>query len=821
MVTSEQHQDLYFLVRSAILGRQFAIGEGFRTNIASDGSDLAMIKPVGDLTIRDLWDTKVRDRDNTLLWSTKLLAALAAEYQLGNQDAEEIILLALETIGSLYKFSGEFAGYFVRWDPSINTAWFTTKEGDGPYHQNFLIDPDTKAYSYCVPYRDPRHVPKRFIPTLQELLPNSELYNEYIDNEINYFNYCRKWEPSTDEAVGLLTTYSVLFEFVPTDPVRSMVRDQVRKLGNYLADHGYLMVRPEGGLARRGGAGVLSGLEFAFTEAFHRITGEDYSKRTDFVGAMKQAGYWQVLEGPVGRDEVLFTLVVSAVGPFAAAAFSLDGGLLASILASTGTLVIPGAQVLGNVPASMHDALPYVLQALPRSVGVYDHSDCFDMEQEERIGPALANLLGSIPPDLALRLIYDAFSQLPNVALTAKSFMPFIGFSAIADPTSTVATGFLGLMAKNRDLMVPIEVEDLDQVHNCFASAAALLLGAPPAEEERLVELLGAFHDALASHKPGALVVEEFKDDKNMAVTSVRESSREGLDYMAGLALAWLHAKRRADGGDPVQTAGFPTPPPTPTWPSVQVPAEAVDIPLVRAATGQSGPGPVNLFDGALGQNLHRSPVPAFTLPVYPQPMTLTDDQFFPILDTHGDVATNITIGFGDEYEITASPTEKITPPEVLAGETGPNGWDGVVDDARFALYSGIDPVNAHKYALLGRLGGYFFIGEGLSRRPFYPPHPEPVHLYLRVNNDDQTRGAGVGRFLVHVKIWRTESQECANLYGTIRSLTETIKNLEASMHWLDPRKDKTTILEIKADIVAAKKARGRAQARKTQLGCR
>jgi hypothetical protein len=295
-----------------------------------------------------------------------------------------IILLALESIGSLYKFGDRsgFAGYMVRWDPVVS---------DKPYaapgtlcSTEFLIDPRTRDYSYCVPHWDPRHVQNRADPTLHTLLPDDQLYNAYLETESTYFWDCRRWEPSMDEMVGMLTVYSVLHELVPTDAVRLMVTEQAKKLGDYLAQHSYLLVRPTGGLARRGSAGALSGLEYAFDQAFGRITGQSFARGTDFVGAMVQAGYWRILQGPVLKEEAVITAAGALLSPLLPALAAADGGLLGGLLGN----VLSGSAAAA--PASVQASLPFLLAALPRSLAIYNHRDVFDTDEQERSGPAVA-----------------------------------------------------------------------------------------------------------------------------------------------------------------------------------------------------------------------------------------------------------------------------------------------------------------------------------------------------------------------------------------------------------------------------------------------
>jgi hypothetical protein len=724
---------MYHRVRAAILGRHFAINRRNRVNLISLDNSLSA-SPAGSPDIAARWNVAEHQWENPLLRSARLLPALAAEHRLGNTEAEKIILLALESIGSLYKFEAGsgFAGYPVRWDPVVSD-----KPHEAPntlYSTEFLIDPETLDYSYCVPHWDPRHVQNRTDSTLRRLLPDVQLHNAYLEAESTYFWDCRRWEPSMDEMVGLLAIYSVLHELVPTAAVTSVVREQAEKLGDYLAEHSYLLVRPTGGLARRGSAGALSGLEYAFDQAFGRIVGRPFARRTDFVGAMIQAGYWRILQGPVLKEEVGIAAAGALVSPLLPALIAADGGLLSGLLGP----VISGA--VGASPASLQASLPFLMASLPRSLAIYNHRDVFDANEPERSDPAVAHLLAGVPPQLCLEMLFDIFAALPSgAASTVRSFLPFVGLSSLADPGSIIGSAYRRLM--QGQVTSPIKTGSVDGLESCFASAAALLLGVSEAEEARLVRLLAAHYESLNSEGPGALVVRD-----------ATEFIDPGLDYLAGLSMAWLYAKRRADWGDPVRTADFPVLPPGPDWPSITVPSAVLNaLPGVKDAVGAGGGQDVDLFSEDLGRKLHKPAVPLPVLPPPGQNRTLTDDTTVLIRDTDGDVDTGITLSFGDELEISATGT--ITAPELFAAPSDANGWY-VVDDARFALHAGIDPINAHKYALIGRLGGYFFIGNRWPRRAFY--YQYPVRLYLRVNNDDQRRGSGNGAFAARVRVWRT-----------------------------------------------------------------
>ena len=318
----------------------------------------------------------------------------------------------------------------------------------------------------------------------------------------------------------------------------------------------------------------------------------------------------------------------------------------------------------------------------------------------------------------------------------ARGFLPYVGLSAIGDADTTIGQEYVRLMRLHRN--GPLVLDATALLDSCFASAVALLLGADESEEQRLVELLTAHHDALPPAQPEGL---------GLPRDGQVEGVNEGLDYLAGLSLAWLYAKRRADAGNPVSTPGFPAPPAR-VWPGVLVPANAVSyLPDVAQALGRPANG--TAVDPFAATVPTARPTAA---PLAPPPVdrhVIVDRVSVQIRDTDGDVATGVVLEPGDEFEVTAAGT--ITAPEFLARPSDANGWY-VVDDATFALHSGIDPDGAHKYALLGRLGGYFFIGTHRPRQRFL--YHRALPLYLRINNDDHRRGAGQGAFDVEITAW-------------------------------------------------------------------
>src|ERR1700712_3790426 len=103
MPSPAEYQLQYFRVRNALLGRHFAINRHGRVNVASLTTFLAATPSTpDDMTAR--WNVQEHQWENPLLWSGRLLPALAVEHELGNPGAKAILGLALESLASLYKF---------------------------------------------------------------------------------------------------------------------------------------------------------------------------------------------------------------------------------------------------------------------------------------------------------------------------------------------------------------------------------------------------------------------------------------------------------------------------------------------------------------------------------------------------------------------------------------------------------------------------------------------------------------------------------------------------------------------------------------------
>lgn len=168
-------------------------------------------------------------------------------------------------------------------------------------------------------------------------------------------------------------------------------------------------------------------------------------------------------------------------------------------------------------------------------------------------------------------------------------------------------------------------------------------------------------------------------------------------------------------------------------------------LPEVRRAFLDTKPlptGDADVFSVAVVTQ--RAATPA---PVLPPPGPLVGEFTYVVRESARDVFTGITLQWGDDYEIEAS--GEIWAGVALTGNNGPAGWtDRLVDDARWPLHSGLDPVHAHPFALLARVGGWLYVGDKLGRRRYLSPRP--LGLHLRINDDRP--GNGRGQFDVIVR---------------------------------------------------------------------
>ena len=245
---------LYGELRAALLSRHFALGKYFRANLFSLDNNLLYPYPGKDAlgllaepeqTI-ERWRIDERSHENALKDTGRVLTCLAIEHLLGRADSKVIIQETLKTLASLYKFSGNhFDGYIIRWDPATSDRWDIDPCGRPRSCKEFLIG-SNGDYLYSTPLDDPRYTPMLGVRTSPEQPDGSQR-----DLRRDSLDLLRRWEPSMDEVVGLVQGYFMVHLLVDDQNIRSEVRRQLQNLGDYLAEYGYIMVRPGGGFAAR------------------------------------------------------------------------------------------------------------------------------------------------------------------------------------------------------------------------------------------------------------------------------------------------------------------------------------------------------------------------------------------------------------------------------------------------------------------------------------------------------------------------------------------------------------------------------------------
>lgn len=464
---------LYGHLRAQLLSRHFALGRQFRADhlsffnylgvvhqtggtnddtqndlihgcmfgdvLGGDGAEVtlpgsiyksapALLKLGDDERLFERWRVGDHWRENPLLYSGQLMVCLAVEIALGVPGSVDILSRLLATTKSLFKFStAPYDGYILRWDPATSDQWTTVQEFEGPNILldqccDFLTDSSTPGgFLFCTPFDDPRYTPylpqsdfdrltSQQMPLYQQARRRSILLNRY-------------WEPSEDELVGLLTGYSFVHQVVSDPSIQAEIADQAKRIGGYLSANAYLLVRPGGGFAARGGSDICPALEFPFGRIFSRITGSEFSSQTNFEGALQNAGLWS--EFSQGFSAAVFLGIF--VAPIIFGLAFLFGGpvvvaILAAIVATDGTVVLGKAAVIWlNYEAFDVSAFP----GNSANPGRHDEQRAF----------AGAYLLGQLPKKLRFTQ-WMFFTR--NFGKYAQNFPPFLGPSAFGDSDSTV-----------------------------------------------------------------------------------------------------------------------------------------------------------------------------------------------------------------------------------------------------------------------------------------------------------------------------------------------------------------------------------------------
>ena len=794
MATAAEHGALYGELRAQVLARFFAYGRYFRANHLALANTLgsvrnsasvpdtdpeqanrdsgavtcenrSMVRPTPyadaagllgqDPAVQEVerWRVADHDRENPLLYGSQLLVALTVEHLFGRKDALPIIRLALKAIGSLYKFEGNhFDGYPIRWDPVTSDRWATQDQAgrqEPLYCCEFLRAGG--AYLYSTPFNHPAYVP--YNPVAHPDANPS--HNDDDPDRLQSLRLHRHWEASQDELVGVVLTYDFVYHHIDDTQLRREIRRQVTNLGDYLAEHGYLLVRPSGGFSARGASGVLPALEYPFGRVFERITGNPYPSRASFERAMELAGVWPCMEERVTITSIGGSAVGAVVGLIFGPIFGTASG---SPVASAFGTVLGG--VLGGISGWFAG----------RALGVHLSQDCFDVEDENmRLEFASAYLLKLLPPKLRFTLWIenahrgkDAFS---------RNFPPFLGLTALADPDRTVRDGFFSSHRNER------AVEEKGRKgHTGFASAVAAVLGAVE-QESSLREWLDDAHanfDSASRNRlltlkntklPSGFVAEQVRE--GTPPNGEPESPMGALEYLACLALSWLRVREFEQSGSyPAGGALVRPPNDLSTWPSPVVPAAVIASGVVPAlpqyGTDPEIPSYIPLSHALFPADDEAEVPPETTKSETPPPSVpapvVTNEYTVLVRESDAEINTQVPVYTDDRVTITARGT--IWAGVWLTGRNGPGGWDTIDHNKKFPL------PGSHPFCLLYKLVPTGQSAGNVSWKRLGPHSGEPPQsvlsfdwpggattLYLRTNDDKP--GNGDGYFTCSVKVER------------------------------------------------------------------
>jgi len=272
---------------------------------------------------------------------------------------------------------------------------------------------------------DIQHFPRRDRATLTNLI-GPEAADQYIKDEDEYRKY-RVWELSMDEVNGLVTIYWIVNKLSHDASITTSVQRQASFLGNYLANNGYLLVRPMGGLSWRGATGLLPALEYPFARVLGSVGGLNASSRADFRQAMEKAGYWRNLEGPIANLQLAAWATISGGALAALSTVAVAAGFAVSIESIISGQALSPSTVGGAAAVAMH-------------------SDCFDVSEPSE--PALALLFKEAPNKRAL---YRLVARLAAEGSSPGAhFHSWIGLTGLDDPEPTVRDPFRVWYAQRR-----------------------------------------------------------------------------------------------------------------------------------------------------------------------------------------------------------------------------------------------------------------------------------------------------------------------------------------------------------------------------------
>jgi hypothetical protein len=755
------YERIYSQVRAQILGRFFAIGgKGRRNHLSTQNRLLGPVQtnPTTPVEIQEAerarWRIVECGGENPWMLGALLHTALAIELDAGNPESERVLSSALQTRDTLFTWAEpgmeSVARLPVRWDAGLPIDKFTEKEQ--------FLDGGNGTYANALPASHWHHHARRDPTDLERWLgPTAAAL--YQQKQYEYIDRYRRWELSMDEMTGLVTSCWIIGKLAVNKPdILGPIQRQASWLGNYLADNAYMLVRPMRGLSWRGATGILPALEHPFSRALGAAAGgADFTSRTDFRGAMERAGYWPLIEDPIASAQVagwVLPFVLPLLGPVGLVLGTTVGGL--------GTLIA----TLGISPGTVFGAL-----------AVLQNTACFDIKPTELEEVAAALMLSGVPNKaLAYRAFVTGQAEFANWRSYSVSFHSWIGLTGLDDADSTVRDTFRSWFY-GRQSHPELEQAGMGS-RTLFASGVAALIINDRASEEHLVALfeqaiVELFRESyFAPHFPVKEVNGQFYE---ICGPSEHVSAYSPLDLMAGLALAFWHAKRSAQRGTPVSTPRFPElllADRFLQWPRIALPVHCrtalaeVDIPI-EAIQGNSnpvaGPDGYALFDLPL---VPRRPAQAPTHAWGVATKHVCDITVSVGAASPGDVFTGVTLHPGCEIQIDAD--GQLWGGGILDPHNGPNGLPRLINDAHWPLHTGLDP-RAKAFCLLGRLNGYFRLSTGMVRSQWVYHEPRP--LFLRINDDQP--GDGSGQFNVRIQVWAPENIDASAVFRPVNVLRD------------------------------------------------
>lgn len=666
------HFDLYGRLRAALLARHFCIDRGRRVHMFSETGRLfhpedrtqpeslnaLEVRPEIPLAefnalpeaerqsaidaVRARWAALTpqernlarersaeRNGENPWLRFAPLAVALGVEVRLGLRPATAVLQAALDTWSRMFRMSGAFAGYPLRWDPVATEPGKEHWNGAQMRSGEFPLDAQGR-YDFSGRPNDVRAHPYRSAAILRQLLPAAQDPTQHHERMYEHHRHFQQWEPSQDEVFGMLALGWAAGHLSGDAALRTRTAAILRPLATYLSQHGYLLVKPGGGLVARGHGDSLVGAEVALGHLFQSVLGAPFAPAVNWTGAMIKAGLWGSLEtawsigggvGTVGDAAVWLAHVYPILtrGVFSAAA-------LPAVLAATTD--------------------PALGTKLGRMVGVATVADVFDSFRDgEGLGdPALSAFLH----EFGARQRFDVFMAFMRLAPSyapASGFVPFFSLFALDTTDLQVSNAYLNWFdwrSARATELTPL-----------FALAVACVLAGDGRWEPELAARLQQAHDEFVHQHGSDLVVALEAHDLTGGRLVFLEQATTAVDYCGALALAWWHAQRAAAAGRSL-APGFP----------------------VLPAAPASLPRPTYTGWGDLFPN-DQAPPRATEGPTAPEDMpdigTAPDvDLQVTVSANAGDVDTGEDIHFGDVFRVEAS--GGVTFPFETGRPIGPNG---------------------------------------------------------------------------------------------------------------------------------------------------